>query len=202
MKQLLYVFIALNICTACGGLSKDDVKEIILASYPLPQTETIELNMQYRKVLIGGGFPNVGCGGTHVDDYNSHKAELQELIDKGYITLNDNVYPNECNEIYTNVILTDLGQKYLVKQHDDAGYYEILLSQTEFGEVTDIKDIAIGSLTNTTISMKRTYTDFGKMLKEKDPYKRNVKEETEFKRMFVLVKVNDKWNVANSYPTN
>ena len=194
---LLSITLLTLICTACGGLSKDDAKDTILASYPLPQLETVELNMRFRKEYGVHGFQL--CLDIQ-KEYKDYKVQLQELEDKGYIIVEDDPYRNECNDLYTNVVLTDLGKQYLIKEHTEEKYCDILLSKTEFGEVTEIQDVTAGSLTNANITLKRTYNDFGRMVKQMDPYKRYVKEEPELKRTFVLVKVNDKWNVGNSYP--
>ena len=159
----LILLIALCTFTACNKLTRGKAKEEIIKKQQLPQSETVKLNKKFLKDhQFVGGFPKV-CLTIGIDHFSSYEKKLLDLQSQGFITLKDDEYYDDCNDLYTNVLLTEKGKKDLIKEDD--GIYTIKLCSIEFGDITGIVEYKEFGGADVHYTLKRTdYTDFGKMV--------------------------------------
>ena len=153
MKKVIYSIITLLVFTACGELSRGKAKDEIIKDKQLPQTETVKLNKKFLKDhQYVGGFPKVCL--NNYERFSQREKQLTELQEKGYITFKDDEYYDDCNDLYTNIILTEKGKKDLVKENN--GQYEIKLCNIEFGEITGIVEYKEFKVADVKYTLVRT----------------------------------------------
>jgi hypothetical protein len=194
MKKILYLVITILLFTACGGLSRGKAKEEIIKAMQLPQKETIKLNKRFLKDhQYVGGFPKV-CLTIGMEKFHQYEKQLTDLQAQGYITLKDDDYYNDCNDLYTNVIITEKGKKDLLSETD--GQYEIRLCSIEFGGVTGIVEYKEFKAADVRYTLVRTdYSEFGKLVKSINPYG-NSQDITTIARLANFTKYDDGWRIG------
>jgi hypothetical protein len=194
MKQLMYCVVVLVICTACGGLSRGKAKDEIIKNMQLPQTETVKLNKKFLKNhQFVGGFPKV-CLNVGIDNFSTYEKQLTDLQTQGYITIKDDDYYNDCNDLYTNITLTDKGKKDLIREDD--GVYEIKLCSVEFGEITGIVEYKQFGAADVRYTLERIdFSDFGKLVKSMTYYG-NSQEQTTIPRLANFTKYDNGWRMG------
>lgn len=190
MKQVLYLALALIICSACDNLSRGKAKSEIIKNMQLPQAETAQLNKTFKKDHQYVGFGKV-CF-SNIKSFKNYETQLLDLQAKGYISLKDDEYYNDCNDLYTHVLLTNKGKRDLVKE-DDNNYY-IKICSLEFGEVTGIveyKELKVADVNYTIV--RKGFSDFGELV-YKLSYPNSQRVET-INRLTNFTKYDDGWRM-------
>lgn len=192
MKKVIYSIITLLVFTACGELSRGKAKDEIIKDKQLPQTETVKLNKKFLKDhQYVGGFPKVCL--NNYERFSQREKQLTELQEKGYITFKDDEYYDDCNDLYTNILLTEKGKKDLVKE--DNGQYEIKLCNIEFGEITGIVEYKEFKVADVKYTLVRTnISEFGKLVNSMSSFGGNI--ESTIPHLANFTKYDDGWRIG------
>lgn len=158
---LFWVAVTMLITGCQGKLSRSKAKSEIIKAKQLPYPEYKPLNKRFIKEHQYVEFGKV-CF-NNINLFKDYASQLLEMQSKGYITLKDDTNFDNCNNRYTNVILTESGKKELVKE--DPNNYYIRVSTIDFGEVTGIVEYKVLHAADVNYTLVREdLSEFGAMV--------------------------------------
>lgn len=148
--------------TSCGNdsLSRKKAASAIEAKLKLPTIETADLRKKYLYLYETnrGYFPKV-CF-INEEWFSKFEKQLDELVSLGYINLINDEYFDDCGHLYTNVVLTESGRKFLISENDKV--YKIKLCELVFGEIEGIVEYKEFSTADVDFTLNRVnFTEFG-----------------------------------------
>lgn len=168
-KSSLFLFISISFIlisfSSCGGnkLTRQDAASMIAKKYNLPVKETTKLGKRYLIKSWGdaGDFGMKKICTVVGERYSDVKSKLDNLQSNGLITINENIEDDDrCHYNWANVVLTDLGKNYLVRDAD--GEFEVMTNEILFGEVSGIQMNDQMKVAQVDYTLQRTnFTPFG-----------------------------------------
>ncbi|HUM51686.1 MAG TPA: hypothetical protein PK431_07705 [Chitinophagales bacterium] len=115
------IFLIVLTTSSCGKLTRGKAEAEIKKLHQIPKAENAPLYKRFRKEhQYVSGFGRVCL--TDVPSYDRYEKQLLEFQRKGFITLKDDDYFDDCSDRYTNVILTQEGKKDLIGTDEDFYY--------------------------------------------------------------------------------
>lgn len=191
-NRITLIILITLLCISCGKLSRGKAESEITKNMQLPQTETATLNKKFKKEHMAVVFGKLCL--DNLNWFKNYETQLLELQSQGYITLKDDESYDECDNLYTHVILTEKGRKDLVKEDD--GNYHIRVYDVTFGEVTGIVEYKDFGKADVRYTLKRTgYSEFGKYVYKLSYPNRNQAET--INRLANFTKYDDGWRMGN-----
>jgi len=184
------LFILLGLQSCKNKLSRSHAEDEIVKKMELPINEEIIIKKKYfvdHQQVMGFGMV---CFPSSAPKFSEYENMLMELQNKGYINLKKDQFYNECNDLYTNVELTDKGKKDLLKENE--GNYEVKLCEICFGEITGIIEYNEFQVADVKYSLiRKNYTEFGLILSN------NIKENESYEKSASFNKYDDGWRIES-----
>lgn len=183
---VLLCFVILQSCS--DKLTRNQAEKEIVKKMELPSMETLKLQKKYltdHQPVQGFGMVCLKIGDFNFSEYENILNSLQK---RKYINLKIDEYYNDCNDLYTNVELTEMGEEQLINETD--GFFEIKLCDVAFGEITGIIEYTELQVADVNYTLKReNYTEFGLIMIN------NKKKDETIKRLANFSKYDDGWRM-------
>ncbi|MEW5675208.1 hypothetical protein ABGT15_02740 [Flavobacterium enshiense] len=181
MKTFLRIILSFSIVlffTSCDDkLTRDEAKEQIISGLSVPFDEIKPFKVDDN---------------TYSADRTANQyKQLKEIGLLDYSFEGD--WPSQ---YHAKAILNDKGNKYVVSEERDEGYFnevDVKVARVEFGEVTGIQEIKLGEMISYYVEytiIRKEVTPFGKILYD-------LKEKT-IKKKVKFSKYDDGWRVSDT----
>lgn len=171
--RISYVLIILAFLTSCEKKldivqAQEKVNSYVYGN--IPKYEYVILPKKYHlSHLYSGGFSKVCLHIEQIKAFESYSNKLETMVKNGFIELINDEWYDECDDIYTNVKLTDKGRKDLISEDENS--YKIRLYENNVGNIESIEVLekSLTSKVHYTIN-KINISEFGKMVNELESY--------------------------------